>query len=89
MSVPSGAMIAKTFPLAGGPTTISKRMLEQWQGEQDKDRSGQIAISASDTTVHADRYLLMAWCDKILLSEISRRCPVLTALQCKARDRTA
>lgn len=91
MSVFSEAMIAKTLPLAGGPTTISKRMLEHWRGEQDNDRSGQVAISASDTTVHADRHLLMAWCDKILLSKLSRHCPVLsrqTALQCKASDRT-
>ena len=54
--------MAQTLPLAGGPNPVSRQMLELWRGQQGEDSSLQIVIRAGDTTVHADRMVLMGWC---------------------------
>ena len=54
--------MAQTFPLAGGPTPVSRQGLAHWRSQQGKGGSLLVAISAGDTTVHADRNVLMAWC---------------------------
>lgn len=56
-SEPSRAQI----PLAGGPTSISRRMLELWRGRLGKRRLGQVTVRAGNTAVHVDRVVLMAW----------------------------
>lgn len=63
----SAPSVIQTVTLAGGPTPVSRRILELWRGQQGEDSSLQVAISAGDTTVYADRNVLMGWCAAILL----------------------
>lgn len=53
--------MVRTYELAGGPSEVSRRMLEHWRGQQGDNSSLQVAIRAGDRTVHADKNVLIGW----------------------------